>query len=156
MAEILSREATRVASPANGGKLRAASSGYCSASVITGPDVVTWANGDVCGNRDIIPAGARILGAFVSNAAMGASVTLDVGLRASTNDGSIGAAIDADGIVAALAVSSASSVFAGTGAFVAAGAEYVTAVPSEPYFTLAGGTPTANADIRVTVVYVAA
>jgi len=156
MPEILSREATRVASPANGGKMRAASSGPMSASVITGPDVVTWANGDTCGNRDTIPAGSRILGAFVSNAAMGASVTLDVGLRAATNDGSIGAAIDADGIVAALSVSSASSVFAGSGVFVAAGADYVTTAHAEPYFTLAGGTPTANADIRVTVVYVAA
>lgn len=156
MAEVLSREATRVASPANGGKLRAASSSHASASVITGPDVVTWTNGDTCGNRDTIPAGSRIIGAFVSNAAMGASVTLDVGLRAATNDGSTGTAVDADGIVAALSVSSASSVFAGNGALVAAGTDYVTTAHTEPYFTLAGGTPTANADIRVTVLYIAA
>ena len=153
MPEIVSREAARLAT--TGGKIRAGSSGGLHASVITGPDVAAWAQNDTCGNRDIIPAGSRILGAFVSNAAMGASVTLDVGLRAWTENGT-GAAVDADGIVAALAVASAGSVFNASGALVAAGAEYVTSVPTEPYFTLAGANPTDDADIRVTVLYVAA
>lgn len=153
MAEIVSREAARLTT--TGGKLRAGSSGGVRASVITGPDVAAWAQNDTCGNRDFIPPGARILGAFVSCAAMGTSVTLDVGLRTWTADGT-GTAVDADGIVAALAVSSATSAYNASGALVAAGAEYVTAVPTEPYFTLTGANPTDDADIRVTVLYVAA
>ena len=153
MAEIVSREAARLTT--TGGKLRAASSGDMRVSVITGPDVAAWAQNDTCGNRDIIPAGSRILGAFVSNAAMGASVTLDVGLRAWTPDGT-GGVVDADGIVAALAVASAASVFNGSGALVAAGVDSVTSIATEPYFTLAGANPTDDADIRVSVVYVTA
>lgn len=153
MPEIVSREAARLAT--TGGKLRAGSSGGVHASVITGPDVAAWAQNDTCGNRDFIPPGARILGAYVNCAAMGASVTLDVGLRAWTADGT-GAAVDADGIVAALAVSSATNAFNASGALVASGVDSVTSVPTEPYFTLTGANPTDDADIRVTVLYVAA
>lgn len=153
MAEITSRQAARIAASSSGYKMGAASANGLRSSVITGPDVAAWAQNDTCGNRDRIPAGSRILGALVSNAAMGASVTLDVGLRAWTADGT-GAAVDADGIVAALAVSSAASVFNGSGALVAAGVESVTAVDTEPYFTLAGANPTDDADIRVTVLWV--
>ena len=156
MAEQTSREAARLASTAAGGKLRGASSGDTRATVITGPATVTWANGDTMGNRDRIPAGSRILGAVVSCADMGTSITLDVGLRNFTGDGT-GTAIDADGIVAAYDVATAAvpSAMVGTGALVTSGAEYVTAADAEPYFTLNGGTPTANAAIRVTVLYVA-
>jgi hypothetical protein len=150
MAEISSRQATSIATL---GKMRPGSADGIRASVITGPDVAAWAQNDTCGNRDRIPAGSRVIGAFVSNAAMGSSVTLDVGLRTWTADGT-GTAVDADGIVAALAVSSASSVFSGSGALVAAGAEYITAVDTEPYFTLTGANPTDDADIRVTVLWV--
>jgi hypothetical protein len=153
MPEIVSREAARLASPAAGGKLRSASSGIVRCSVITGPDIAAWAQNDTCGNRDFIPPGSRILGAYVNCAAMGSSVTLDVGLRAYTPDGT-GAAVDADGIVAALSVASAVNAFNASGALVAAGTDYVTAVPTEPYFTLAGANPTDDADIRVTVLYV--
>ena len=157
MAEQTSREAARLASSAAGGKLRGASSSEIRATVITGPATVTWANGDTMGNRDRIPAGSRIVGALVACADMGTSITLDVGLRNFTSDGT-GAAIDADGIVAALDVATAAvpTSLSGTGALVTSGAEYVTSVDAEPYFTLNGGTPTANAAIRVTVLYVAA
>lgn len=157
MAEQTSREAARLASTAAGGKVRAASSAQIEASVITGPATVTWANGDTMGNRVRIPAGSRILGALVSCADMGTSITLDVGLRNFTTDGT-GTAIDADGIVAALDVATAAvpNSLSGTGALVTSGAEYVTAVDSEAYFTLNGGTPTANAAIRVTVLYATA
>ena len=154
MAEITSRQAARIASSAFGYKMGPASSNGVRASVITGPDTAAWAQNDTCGNRDRIPAGSRIIGAFVSCAAMGASVTLDVGLRAWTPDGT-GAAVDADGIVTALAVSSATSAFNGSGALVAAGVESVTTVDTEPYFTLGGANPTDDADIRVTVLYIA-
>jgi predicted phage tail protein len=154
MAEQTSREASRLASSTYGYKMQAASSGKVRASVITGPDTVTWAQNDTCGNRDMIPAGSRFIGAFVSNAAGGSSVTMSVGIRAWTPDGT-GAAIDAAGIVSALAVTSAASVFSANGTYAAAGAESVTTVPSEPYFTLAAAVPTANADFRVTVLYIA-
>lgn len=150
MAEITSRQATSITSR---GKMRPGSANGMRASVITGPDVVAWAQNDTCGNRDRIPAGSRILGALVNCAAMGASVTLEVGLRAWTPDGT-GAAVDADGIVAALAVSSAVNAYSGNGALVAAGAEYITAVDTEPYFTLTSANPTDDADIRVTVLWV--
>lgn len=155
MAEQTSREAARLASTAAGGKLRAASSSTTAASVITGPATVTWANGDTIGNRDLIPPGSRIIGAFVSNAAMGASVVANVGLRAFTADGT-GAAVDAAAVVSALSVASAQSSFVASGTYTAAGAEQVTTVPTEPYVTLSGATPTANAAIRVAVLYVAA
>ena len=154
MAEITSREAARLASTAAGSKLKAASSGLLHATVITGPDTAAWAQNDTCGNRDRIPPGSRIVGALVQCAAMGASVTLDVGLRAWTADGT-GAAVDADGIVAALSVSSATTAYNGSGALVAAGVDSVTSVDTEPYFTLGGANPTDDADIRVTVLYVA-
>ena len=153
MPEIVSREAARLTVP--GGKLSAASSAGIHASVITGPAVAAWAQNDTCGNRDCIPAGARMIGAFVSNAALGASVTLDVGLRAWTPDGT-GAVVDVDGLVDGLDVSGAQSTFNASGSMVAAGVESVTTVPTEPYFTLLSANPTDNAAIRVTVLYAAA
>lgn len=154
MADILSREAT-LASGTGGSKMRAASSGGVHASVITGPAVAAWAQNDTCGNRDIIPAGSRIIGATVSNAALGASVTLDVGLRVWTPDGT-GAVVDVDGVVDGLDVSGAVSAFNASGSMVAAGVDAVTSVATEPYFTLLGANPTDNAAIRVTVLYIAA
>lgn len=151
MAEITSRQAARIASQ---GKMSAGSSNPLRASVITGPATAAWAQNDTCGNRDRIPAGSRIVGAFVNCAAMGASVTLDVGLRAWTADGT-GAAIDADGIVAALAVSSATNAFNASGALVASGVESLTTADAEPYFTLTGANPTDDAAIRVTVMFIA-
>lgn len=151
MAEITSRQAAAIASR---GKMSPSSAGIVRSSVITSPAAVAWAQGDTCGNRDRIPAGSRILGAFVSNAALGASVTMNVGLRQWTADGS-GAAIDAAGIISALNVSGAVNGFSGGGTFVTGGAEYVTAVDTEPYFTLAGATPTANAQVKIAVLYVA-
>lgn len=157
MAEQTSREAARLASASAGGKLRAASDGSPHATIITGPATITWANGDTMGNRTRIPAGSRILGALVSSGDMGTSITLDVGLRNYTTDGT-GTVIDADGIVAAYDVATAPvpNALVGTGALVTSGAEYTTLVDAEPYFTLNGGTPAANTAIRVTVLYLAA
>jgi hypothetical protein len=156
MAEQTSREAARLALASAGYKMKAASSGDLRASVVTGPDTVVWAQNDTCGNRDIIPAGSRVVGAYVNCAAMGTSVTLDVGLREWKADGT-GTAVDADGIVAALAVGAAAvNAYTATGALVASGVDSVTTVATEPYFTLTGANPTDDADIRVTVLYIAA
>lgn len=153
MAEIVSREAALANGTTGGSKMRAASSGGVHASVITGPAVAAWAQNDTCGNRDIIPAGARFIGAFVNSAALGASVTMNVGIRAWTPDGS-GAAITANLIVSALDVSGAINTYVGTGTGVLSGVDSVTTVATEPYFTLAGANPTDDADIRVTVLWV--
>lgn len=156
MAEQTSREAARLASSASGYKMHPTSSGLVREARISGPATVTWAQNDTCGNRVRIPKGSRVLGAFVSCADMGTSITLNVGLRDWTADGT-GTAVDADGIVAALDVATAAvnGALHSTGALCAVGAEYTTLADTEPYFTLAGGTPTANALIAVTVLYVA-
>lgn len=156
MPEITSRQAARLASTAAGGKMRNADASIVFATVITSPATVTWANGDTVGNRFRIPAGSRLLYAQVSCADMGTSITLDVGVRRWTPDGT-GAVIDADGIVAALDVATAAvSADARNGAMVAAGTETgILTQDAEPYFTLNGGTPTANAQIRVDVFYMA-
>lgn len=154
MADVASREASRLSSSTYGFKMQAASSGKVRASVITGPDTVAWAQNDTCGNRDMIPAGSRMIGAFVSNGALGSSVTMDVGLRAWTPDGT-GAVVDVDALVDGLDVSGAQSTFNASGSAVAAGAEDVTTVPTEPYFSLLSANPTDNADVRVTVLYIA-
>lgn len=156
MAEQTSREAARLASFSAGGKMRAASSAQVRASVISGPATVAWAQNDTCGNRDRIPKGSRILGAFIGSADMGTSITLDVGLRAWTSDGT-GTAVDADGIVAAADVATAAVTgsLLSTGALCTSGVEYITLADTEPYFTLAGGNPTDDAAIRVTVLYLA-
>jgi len=156
MAEQTSREAARLASNSAGGKIKAVSSGLVRVSRISGPATVAWAQNDTCGNRDRIPKGARLLGAIVRCADMGTSITLDVGVRNWTADGT-GTAIDADGIVAAADVATAAvnGSFLSTGALVAVGAEYTLTADAEPYFTLGGGNPTDDALIAVDVLYVA-
>lgn len=156
MGEQTSREAARLASNSAGGKMKAVSAGLVRVSRISGPATVAWAQDDTCGNRDRIPKGARLLGAIICSADMGTSITLNVGVRSWKSDGT-GAAIDADGIVAAADVATAAvnGSFLATGALVAAGAEYVLLEDAEPYFTLAGGNPTDDALIAVDVLYVA-
>jgi hypothetical protein len=157
MAEQTSREAARLALSSAGFKMKAASAGKMFVSRISGPATVAWAQNDTCGNRHRIPAGARLLGAIVHCADMGTSITLDVGIRAWTADGT-GTAVDADGIVAAADVATAalSGTLFATGALCAVGAEYVTLADVEPYFTLGGGNPTDDALIAVDVLYVMA
>lgn len=150
MAERVSKQAAKVAAntkdlaPMMGG-------GVLRVFTITSPDTVTWANGDTCASPLPIPKGSRVIGANVSCADMGTSITLDVGLR-KTSDGT---AIDADGIVAALDVASAAvAAYNASGALCKDGVESITAYESNAYFTLNGGTPTANAQIRVDVLVV--
>ena len=153
MAEQTSREAARIASSTYGYKVGAASSGPVRASVITGPTTVAWAQNDTCGKLDRIPAGSRILGALISCADMGTSITMDVGLRAWTIDGT-GTAVDADGIVAALDVATAAvNAFNAGGALCADGAS--TSPQRTPNRTSRSpANPTDDADVRVTVLYV--
>lgn len=150
MAEQVSKQAAIVAAGTKnlapkmgGGVLRVIS--------ITSPDTVTWAQNDTCASPIKVPKGSRFIGANVSCADMGTSITLDVGFRAADD----GTAIDADGIVAALDVATAAvNAYAATGAKVAGGVEYITDEDSIVYYTLGGGVPSANAQCRVDVLVV--
>jgi hypothetical protein len=147
MAEKVSKQAaianarTRNTIPKMGG-------GKKTCIVITSPDTATWANGDTIASPVLVPKGSRFLcDSFVSHADMGTSIVLDVGIR-DVN----GTAIDADGIHNDLDVATAANRQAiNNGALVADGVEYVTTQDCYVYATLAGGTPTANAQIRIEV-----
>ena len=148
MAEQVSKQAARLAASSAGYKLRSGDFGKKSVITITSPDTVTWANGDTIASPVLLPAGTRFTcGSFISCADMGTSITCDVGVRDVD-----GVAIDADGIAAAVDVATAAvRAVANNGALVKDGVEYVTTKPSYVYATLAGGTPTANAQIRIEV-----
>lgn len=149
MAEIVSRQAAKVAantklSPGEtGGRVRSV--------VITSPATAAWAQNDTIAAGVPIPIGSRFLAAsYVSHAAMGASVTLDVGIR----DWTTKVAIDADGIAVSAAVSSAGRTVLNSGALVAAGVEYLTTAVSEVYATLTAANPTDDAQFRIEVFYI--
>jgi hypothetical protein len=151
MAEIVSRQAALLASSTAGYKMRAADAGKVQWFVVTSPAVAAWGDGDTCGGRVRIPKGSRPLsGGLSSNAALGASVVMDVGLRAYKPDGT-GAAIDADGIAVGIDVAAAGVDSLNNGAFLASGAETVTTEDAELYFTLRAANPTDNAQVRVEV-----
>lgn len=148
MAEIVSRQAAAVAA----GKVTSANAkGKKRVVVITSPTAATWADGSTIASGVKLPPGVRFLcDSFASHADMGASIALDVGIR----DWATKTAIDADGIAAAVDVATAAARQAlNSGALVKDGAEYVTTTETEVYATLSGGTPTANAQIRIEVSY---
>jgi hypothetical protein len=148
MAEFNSRQAALIAA---GSKALSTSAGKKRTVVITSPATAAWAQNDTIASGVRIPKGARFTcGSFVSNEAMGASVTLDVGLR--NFDTKV--AVDADGIGAAVAVSSAGRSAVNNGALVAAGVESVTTVDTEVYATLTAANPTDNAQFRIEVEYI--
>ena len=146
MAEIVSKQAAKVAA---GTKLTGADMGKPTVVVITSPDTAAWAQNDTIASPVIIPKGSRILShGYVSCADMGTAITLDVGLRKVSD----GTAIDADGIAAAVDVATAATrSILNSGALVKDGVEYVTTADAYLYATLAGGTPTANAQLRIEV-----
>lgn len=152
MAEQVSRQAAKVAARQKMNPNESYGKKRC--VVITSPASVTWANGDTIASPAVLPVGTRFTcNSFVSCADMGTSITLDVGIR----DARTGVAIDADGIAAAIDVATAATrASLNNGALVKDGVEYVTTVPSVVYATLAGGTPTANAQIRIEVEVVTA
>jgi hypothetical protein len=77
-------------------------------------------------------------------------VTLAVGLRNAQTK----AVIDATAIAAATAITTAATQQVNTGTKLTNGQRYVLDQDAEIYFTLAGATPTANAQIRVEVPYI--
>jgi len=145
MAEIESRQAAKVAARSKMSPNEAY--GKKRVIVITSPATAAWAQNDTIASPQLLPAGTRFTcNSFASHAAMGASVTLDVGIRDVNGD-----AIDADGIADGIDVSAAGRSALNNGALVAAGAEYVTTEPCYVYATLGGGDPTDDAQIRIEV-----
>lgn len=148
MAEIVSRQAALVAAGTN--KLRPTMGiGEPKVVVITSPATAAWANGDTIASPHVIPKGSRILSnGYVNCADMGTSIVLNVGLRKVSD----GTAIDADGIAVNVDVATAAvRAILNNGALVVDGAEYITTEDSYLYATLSGGTPTANAQIKIEV-----
>lgn len=145
MAEITSRQAAKVAARTKMSPNEAY--GKKRVIVITSPATAAWAQNDTIASPVLLPVGTRFTcNSYASHAAMGTSVTLDVGIRDKN-----GTAIDADGIAAAVAVATAGRTAINNGALVNDGAEYVTTEPCYLYATLGGAAPTANAQIRLEV-----
>jgi hypothetical protein len=114
--------------------------------VITTPATHALANGDTIASGIALPVGTRVLASSVaSTEGMGAGVTIDVGLRNFKTK----AAIDANGIAAAVDVAAAGRPALNNGALVGAGVESVTTEVSEPYVTIGGANPTADKQMRI-------
>lgn len=146
MAEIVSRQAAKLA--ANTKLAPHEANGKKRCIVITTPATHAVAQNDTIASGIPLPIGTRFTAnSKVSNAAMGTSVTLDVGIRNYKTK----VAIDADGIAASVAVAAAGRSALDSGVFVAAGAEYVTTEVSEIYATFTGADPTDNAQLRIEV-----
>ena len=148
MPEFNSRQVAKIAL---GNKLGAGeTNGVVRSVVLTSPAVAAWAQNDTMGSGVPIPIGSRFLSmSYVSNEALGASVTMDVGIR--NFDTKV--AIDQDGIGAAVAVATAGRTVINNGALVAAGVESLTTVVTEVYATLIAANPTDNAQFRIEVFY---
>lgn len=146
MTEIVSRQAAKLA--ANTKQSPHEAYGKKRVIVITTPATHSAAQNDTIGSGIPLPIGTRFTaGSKVSNAAMGTSATLEVGIRNFKTK----AAISASGIGSAVAVASAGRSALDNGALVAAGVEFVTTEVSEIYATFTGATPTANAQLRIEV-----
>jgi hypothetical protein len=96
-----------------------------------------------------IPAGARITGVWLNNAAGTASSTMALSLRKSSDKSAISGTI-----TAAASITSAQKVDALTGTLTAAGLSYITPAEVDVVGTIAGAATPASQPICVTVDYV--
>ena len=149
MAEIVSRQQATV----NAGNKMAPHEALGIRRIVTisSPATAAWAQNDTIASPVTLPVGTRIVGAVASHGAFGASVTLDIGLRQTDSSQTV---IDADGIAAAIDVSSAGSHTAANNGVLAdenAPEGYVTTAESNIYATLAGANPTDDVQLRIDV-----
>lgn len=146
MAEIDSRQLTSLeASPKVKGSPY--DDGQISVACATTPAVAAWAQNDTFATGIIIPKGSRILrSGRLSHGALGASVTMDVGIRAL--DGTV---IDVDGIADGLDVAAAGVKELDGGSLFASGVAYVTTQDSEVYCSLLSANPTDNIQFEVEI-----
>lgn len=98
-----------------------------------------------------IPAGSRILGTGIVSCAAGtASGTLSIGLRETVT----GTVLSATGLATGLDIAAAGIKSVNTGAYIAAGAEYVTLVETDVYATVTGAVLAANQALKFELHYV--
>lgn len=136
MAEFNSRQITGLAS-APKVKVPPYDDAQIRVFVATTPAAAAWAQNDTFKICDV-PKGTRILSSSkVKHGAFGASVTMDVGTR-QTSDGTV---LDADGLAAALNVAAAGTKEVSGGAQLQPSG-FVTTVDTTIYATLAGANPT--------------
>lgn len=153
MAEIVSREAAKVAA---GTKLTNDEAlGRMQVLSISSPATAAWAQNDTIASPVVLPVGTRILGYRVFHGALGASVTMDIGLRQANAAGTV---IDADGIADGLDIAAAGVKTETTtpGVLVTVGTNtiYRTTVPAVVYATLLTANPTDDVQFRIDI-YVA-
>lgn len=149
MPEFQSRQSAKIAL---GQKLNANENGRERTVVIQSPVTHAILNGDTVASGVIIPAGARFTAdSLVRCAALGASVTMSIGIR----DPITKVAIDATAIASALAVATAQAgLAANNGTKMTNGQEYVTTQDVEPYLTFGGANLTANTQFVAEVRYI--
>lgn len=120
---------------------------------ITAPATTAWAQNDTINSPVRLPAGTKIPGnGKVFHDAMGAGVTMSIGLKKASDDTVIGANIIAN----ALDVAAAGIKDANNGAAVYANAtpDYVLTEDAYIYATLAGANPTDNTLFRIDIAVV--
>lgn len=146
MTEIVSRQAANIAA---GTKNTPAGVGSKKRTfILTSPATAAWAQNDTIASGRPIPIGTRFLcDSFASHTAFGTSVTMTVGLRNfKTKE-----VISATAICTATDISAAGRTILNTGAYVAAGVEYVTDVVTELYAVIGGANPTDDAQLRLEI-----
>jgi hypothetical protein len=153
MAETNSRQAAK---NALGTKNLNADAGRVRTLVIETPAVFSQlAIDDTLAGGVYVPAGCRVLGARVQNAAGTASSTINIGLR-KRKDGTV---LSATAIASLIAITTATTnpTAASNGAYLAAGvAAQILSDDAEVYITAKGAVLAANQALRVEVDYVGA
>lgn len=156
MAEIVSLEAAKVA--ANTKLKNDEALARVHTVSICSPATAAWAENDTIASPVDLPVGTRILGYKVFHEAMGTSVTMDIGLRASPTVDSAQTVIDVDGIADGLDVAAAGikSDAGAAGVMINVGTNtvYRTTQVSNIYATLLSANPDDDQQFRIDV-YVA-
>lgn len=99
-----------------------------------------------------VKAGTRFLGHGIVSCAVGtASSTISIGLRETAT----GTVISATALATGLDIAAAGIKSINTGAYIAAGAEYVTLKECDVYATIAGAALAANQSLKFEIPYVA-
>ena len=149
MAEFNSRQATSLASSPKV-KMSPYDHGEINVLIATTPATAAWAQNDTF-LIGVIPKGSRILrSGKVWHGAFGASVTLQVGVRAAGG----GTVIDAAGILAAASAATAGLIKnLDTGNLLNAVNGYVTTADVDVYATLAGANPTDDIQAEFEIQY---
>jgi hypothetical protein len=98
-----------------------------------------------------IPAGSRLLGGGIVSCGAGTALcTISIGLRETAT----GTVVSATALATGLDIAAAGIKSVNTGAYVAAGAEYVTVKECDVYATIAGAVLAANQVLKFEIPYV--